>query len=385
MAVDPAMGVDAGTAAVPHAGIGPGSPVTPADPADVAMALSFLKHLKLRPQDLLQAEAAVRVVPTFAEFMDKVREVVPTASQRLYGTYWDRLVEVWGSRRLDEPTAGEVLELFERARQTALVRRTSNGGKGAALHTYDALRCIYNAAVQEGVLSTRENVMARVSKPAKGRSRRHALTPRLYGEIWQAATSTGNDPSLDALLLRFHLETAARTGGGLGLRVRDLDQDQCLVLLREKGSTERWQPVSPTLMRALVGHADARGARDPDSPVLRFKNGDPLTKKRHEGLWKRVGGHVDSVRVLGVSMHWLRHTTLTWVERNFSPAVARAYAGHAEPSSNQQGVTHVYTKASMGEIATAVQAWTGERHPLALRESIGTSPNFFAVEASDAH
>jgi len=42
--------------------------------------------------------------------------------------------------------------------------------------------------------------------------------------------------------------TACRRGGALALRRADLDPDQCLVLLQEKGETVRWQPDSPTLM-----------------------------------------------------------------------------------------------------------------------------------------
>ncbi|WP_202919034.1 hypothetical protein [Saccharothrix deserti] len=73
-----------------------------------------------------------------------------------------------------------------------------------------------------------------------------------------------------------------RRGGALGLRLRlrDLDRDRCLILLREKGMTSRWQPVSPTLMDSLVHHAHQRGAREPDSPVLRYHDGNPLTRKR---------------------------------------------------------------------------------------------------------
>ena len=52
--------------------------------------------------------------------------------------------------------------------------------------------------------------------------------------------------------------TACRRGGALALRSADLDPDECLVLLREKGETVRWQPVSPTLMAALVQHAEER-------------------------------------------------------------------------------------------------------------------------------
>jgi integrase/recombinase XerC len=70
-------------------------------------------------------------------------------------------------------------------------------------------------------------------------------------EINQIAATTGNDPALDTLLLRLHTETACRRGGALALRPADLDSEQCLIRLREKGETMRWQPVSPTLMAHL--------------------------------------------------------------------------------------------------------------------------------------
>ena len=46
--------------------------------------------------------------------------------------------------------------------------------------------------------------------------------------------------------------------------------DQCLILLREKGGTSRWQPVSPTLMRHLLAHHAERGDGDPDGTLLRY-------------------------------------------------------------------------------------------------------------------
>jgi hypothetical protein len=63
-----------------------------------------------------------------------------------------------------------------------------------------------------------------------------------------------------------------------------------------------------------------------------------------------------------VSTHWLRHTTLTWVERNFGYAVARAYAGHAD--GGETGATTTYIRASVQEVAAALAAMTGEAHPL---------------------
>ncbi len=71
------------------------------------------------------------------------------------------------------------------------------------------------------------------------------------------------------------------------------------------------------------------------------------------------------------------HTTLTWVERNFGYAVARAYAGHAE--SGNAGTTATYVRANLPEVATALAALTGEPHPLAtdISEaiSIGDGPS----------
>jgi integrase/recombinase XerC len=77
-------------------------------------------------------------------------------------------------------------------------------------------------------------------------------------EINHIAATTGNDPALDSVLLRLHTETACRRGGALALRPQDLDPDQCLIFLREKGDTVRWQPVSVTLLAHLQQHADAR-------------------------------------------------------------------------------------------------------------------------------
>ena len=56
--------------------------------------------------------------------------------------------------------------------------------------------------------------------------------------------TTGGVPELDTLILRLHTETAFRRGGALALRPRDLDPDQCLILLREK-ATVCWRLASP--------------------------------------------------------------------------------------------------------------------------------------------
>jgi integrase/recombinase XerC len=185
-------------------------------------------------------------------------------------------------------------------------------------------------------------------------------------EINHAAAAGGDDPGLDTLILRLHTETACRRGGALALRPADLDPDQCLILLREKGETVRWQPVSPTLMSELARHGQERHA-PPGGQLLRYRSGRPITYRRYDGLWERIGRALPWVRTQQVSIHWIRHTTLTWVERNFGYAVARAYAGHTD-SGGDAGATSTYVRASIGEVAAALAALTGEPHPLASAE-----------------
>src|SRR5690242_2132069 len=148
------------------------------------------------------------------------------------------------------------------------------------------------------------------------------------------------------------LETACRRGGALALRLRDLDPDQRLIFLREKGGTSRWQPVSPTLMRHLLAHHEERGGGDRDGPLLRYRDGRPLTYRRYDSLWARIGQHLRWVHTQQISTHWLRHTTLTWVERTFGNAVAKAYAGHTDRDNT--GSTGTYVRASVEEVAKAL-------------------------------
>ena len=181
-------------------------------------------------------------------------------------------------------------------------------------------------AEDDGLIGERDNPARKVDKPRRLPPTRRAVADTRLAEINQIAATTGDDPELDTMILPLHTETACRRGGALALRPQDLDREQCLVLLREKGETVRWQPVSSTLMAGLARHAGERHA-PPDGRLLRYCDGRPVTYRRYDGLWVRIGRHLPWARTQQISTHWLRHTTLTWVERNFGFAVAHAYAG----------------------------------------------------------
>lgn len=116
-------------------------------------------------------------------------------------------------------------------------------------------------------------------------------------------------------------------------------------------------------MTHLVDHAEQRDAPR-DGQLLRYTNGKSITMRRYDYLWNRIGRHLPWVATQQISTHWLRHTTLTWVERNFGYAIARAFAGHTD-SGTEPGATATYVRATLHEIAAAVAALTGEPHPLA--------------------
>jgi integrase/recombinase XerC len=332
------------------------------DAGDVEMARAFLSRMGLRPDDLVQACVSQPAAPTFAEYIPRVRDAVSPGTRQCYDTYWNRVLTVWADRPIAEPTASEIAQLTERIKANALVRRNARGGRSAAEHLITALRCLYRFAVKDGLIAEADNPAARVDKPRRLPSTRRGLPDGALAEINRTAAATGNDPALDAMLVRFHVETAARLGGALALRPRDLDTEQCLVLLREKGETVRWQPVSPTLMEHLLAHTEQRSGGDPEGRLLRYANGAPLTKRRYDYLWQRLGRHLPWVSRQQISTHWLRHTTLTWVERNYGYAVAAAYAGHTD--RHDAGSTTTYIRASIHEVATALTGLTGEEHPL---------------------
>ena len=259
--------------------------------AELEAARTLLAGLGITPEMLVRT-ANPTAVPTFADYLDRVEQAVSDGTRRAYSSYWTRLRETWGTRRLNEPTPLEIKQLAERTKVRAVSRRNARDGRSAAEHMISALRCLYRHAVDDGILREADNPALRVAKPRRLASTRHALPDTRVNEILQVVASTGNDPQLDTLLLRLHLQTACRRGGALALRLGDLDTQQCLILLREKGETVRWQPVSPTLMRQLVDHARERGAVDPDDQVLRYRTGEPITHRRYDHLWQRIGQHL---------------------------------------------------------------------------------------------
>lgn len=329
------------------------------DAEKLRLARSLIVELGLRWADLSEA----LVAPTVGEYLPRAVAAATPAQRDKYGTYWQRAERSYGGRRLDELRASDILALQHEVVGSARRRANSRHGRHAGEGCIRAMRLLYRLAIADGVVSSAVNPAAAVPLPRRLPNLRRALTTGELAAIYDVAYSGGNDVVLDDLLLRLHLETACRRGGALALTLDDLDTTLCSVQLWEKGGTVRMQPISRTLCAALLGHAACRGAAAPSDPLLRYADRTPLTSRRYDHLWCRVRAALPWARKLGVSTHWLRHTTLTWVERNYGYGVARAYAGHTDANG---GSTLTYIKGVPREVATALSMLTGEDHPLAL-------------------
>ena len=91
-------------------------------------------------------------MPTFAEYVPVVSAAVSAGTRRAYGSYWNRVVEQWGARRLDEPTPSEIRQLMAYVKTHVVPRRNARGGRSAAEHLIAALRCLYRHAEDDGLI-----------------------------------------------------------------------------------------------------------------------------------------------------------------------------------------------------------------------------------------
>jgi hypothetical protein len=93
--------------------------------ADLDAARLLLARMGITPEQLLRTEhTATTHMPTFREYISQVSDAVPIGTRRAYQTYWQRIIDTWGDRRLDEPTPLEIKKLSESVKACAGTRRT---------------------------------------------------------------------------------------------------------------------------------------------------------------------------------------------------------------------------------------------------------------------
>ena len=184
-------------------------------------------------------------------------------------------------------TPSEIKQLVAYVRANAVPRRNSRGGHNAAENLISALRCLYLRAVDDGLIDEKDNPACKVAKGRRLPSTRRALDDARLAEINQVAATTGDDPELDALILRLHTETACRRGGALAIRPRTWTASSAWSC----SARRRDVPLAAGLPdpHGLAGEA-RRGATAPSNGrLLHYRDGHQITERRYDGLWVRIG------------------------------------------------------------------------------------------------
>ncbi len=143
----------------------------------------MLDRMGLSPADLAAAPQERPAVPTFAEYVPVVSAAVTAGTRRAYGSYWNRVLDQWADRRLDEPTPSEIRQLMTHVKTHVVARRNARGGRSAAEHLVAALRCLYRHAEDDGLITEADNPARKVAKPRRLPSTRRAVPDtRLAGD-----------------------------------------------------------------------------------------------------------------------------------------------------------------------------------------------------------
>ena len=316
---------------------------TPAEDLFLAMIRSGQLD-RARIESLVRGEGAEPAL-THEEFFPTAVAAAPEASARTYKTGFRRLVARFGTTPISTVQVKDLDSMC-----VSLLKQTRASGRsdgtGAVRGFISAARFWYALAVKHGYRS--DNPARLLTMPARRRRVRRALTEEELRDLYRVVGGTGNDPVLDLLLLDFHRETAARMGGALTLRVCDVNPARGSVLLREKYGHEREIPLSPALIDQCLTHAEQRAVASNSDTLFRYRSGAPLTRRRYNSIFKRVQTELAWAGRLGVSVHWLRHTTLTDVSNAAGSRIAAAYAGHSDRT-----VTDLYTVPTFEDLQEA--------------------------------
>ena len=250
-------------------------------------------------------------------------------------------------------------------------------GNSAVELMISAARQVYTYAQHDGYVPADFSPAAGIPKPGRGGSRRRRMTESELDELFFVCTSTGNDPELDTMLLRFHLATGARQEGAIRLKLRHLRDQDATIVIPDKGSLakrghdhreDERVPVPQTLIDELRRFARSRGATEPHETVFHYRTAHPrtgaanppLTSRRYDTLHKRVKRYCAWAVKGEWGSHWLRHHAAGEMEDLGGRAVKQRFLRH-----RPNGQTDQYAVATLEEVASIVALRTGEPHPLA--------------------
>ena len=296
--------------------------------------------------------------PSIAEAIEKARDVTEKRLHRSLATYekgFKRIERYFPGRSLVSIVGQDIEDAIEKVYDEAALRPQTKHGHGAVENFLHAFGKVFEVG---RIPSPIESSMW----PPRPDNDRQALSSPALAGISEAVDTVSNDPELDELLIAVLLETAARRGALVGLRLGDLKPGLGYAELARKGQVSYKVPLSQELQRRIRDLAIDRKAEadNPEEPAFRTRSGANLYGNYLYELFKRIRGVVGEEVPKNITPHWMRYTTLWLVERRFGASVAQAYAGHM-PAERTDRVSHrasigIYTRPTIGELIMAHDA-----------------------------
>ena len=379
-----AVAAAAGTAA---AGRGTGALADPAFALDVllaaeagGLAVADATPLVARVLDLLRrrtgtAASTNPATPSrtlsvaLAEYETTGFLALSANSRRTYRTWTRRLAAKHGSDDVTSLRTGDLTNLIT-ARlasrpdpRTQRVRRVT--GVRAHITAVQAFRHLWGWLEEMGYADAA--VAKALRLPGKPRSSHRRGYTRAETAVVRQLCRVGSDPLLDELIVMLAERALLRTGEIQLLRICDLDFRSDMIDVWGKGSVPRTVPMTPGLREFLLRYVEDR--RPPNvsreawlaseerlmrhGPTAADPLGAPVGRKAIEYLWARFKKLAPELLGDGrLVLHSFRKTAGTWLNRTYSPAVAKEALGH-----DRSTPTDYYIEITIDELREALTAY----------------------------
>lgn len=253
-----------------------------------------------------------------------------------------------------ENLSSEVNEWRRIRKEQEVEKRRRAEGEGAWSNYRDAVSTLFKFVGGFADVKTPTTAVRSRTRPS---NQRRALTEAEMLALWNAA-SLEDDAELSLLYLDCIRETAARVHSVEQLNLEDINWATGIAIFRTKNRRIHEACLSVDLMNRIRERAvrqgwneeipdgyDPRSFNNTGTPAFRTRGLKRVTKKWRETFFNRIDERTRRSDQPKFTAHWLRHTTITQVERIVGKDAAQRWAGHkVGPRTSAADQTETYIK-----------------------------------------
>ena len=290
-------------------------------------------------------------------------------TRRTYRTWTRRLDAAHGSDDVAAVRTGDLTNLITARLASRPDPRTQRVRRVTGVRTHiTAVQAFRHLWAWLDAMGYADAAVAKALRlPGKPRSAHRRGYPRAEAAVVRQLCRVGSDPLLDTLVVLLAERALLRTGEILLLRLCDLDFANGTIEVWGKGSVPRTIPMTPGLRAFLIRYVEDRRPvnASPEAwlasterllrhdPTAAAPFGAPVGRKAIEYLWKRYKKLAPELLGDGrLVLHSFRKTAASWLNRTYSPAVAKEALGH-----DRSTPTDYYIEVPMEELREALTAY----------------------------